>query len=44
MDFATWNSHSFVLLFFILFLSIVFFVSAIDKVRQFQQFTTTITA
>lgn len=44
MDFATWNSHSFVLLFFRLFLSIVFFVSAIDKVRQFQQFTTTITA
>ena len=44
MDFATWNSHSFVLLFVRLFLSIVFFVSAIDKVRQFQQFTTTITA
>lgn len=44
MDFATWNSHSLVLLFFRLLLSIVFFVSAIDKVRQFQQFTTTITA
>lgn len=44
MDFATWNSHSFVLLFFRLFLSIVFFISSLNKMREFQQFTATVTA
>lgn len=44
MDLAIWNSHSLVLLFFRLFLSMVFFISSINKMRQFQSFTATITA